>query len=141
MPEPFTTYKANVAAAWLYLNSDFNNLYNDMADMSTQLAAESWAGASLAASNMAVHLWDIKMHFSGGTPSMRITFAYCLNWIDDNWPDGDGEIDMSAILNALWDAKPWQTLLFIPMVDAMRGSIQEKTVTSQWMSEALRHFM
>lgn len=60
------------------------------------------------------------------------------------WAAQDGEaaeIDMSAILEALWDASPEQCLLFIPMIDSMRGSIQNKTVTSDWMSQALRHFM
>ncbi|GAJ12159.1 unnamed protein product, partial [marine sediment metagenome] len=42
---------------------------------------------------------------------------------------------------AMWDAQPHQCLLFIPMIDAMRGSIQNKTVTSQYMADALRHFM
>lgn len=54
---------------------------------------------------------------------------------------GDTEIDMSDILNAVWDANPAQCLLFIPMIDAMRGSIQNKTVTTQYMADALKHFM
>lgn len=54
---------------------------------------------------------------------------------------GDGELDMSMILDAMWKAKAHQCLLFIPMIDAMRGSIQNKTVTSQYMADALRHFM
>ena len=60
------------------------------------------------------------------------------------WASQEGaavEIDMTAILEALWNASPEQCLLFIPMIDAMRGSIQAKTVTTDWMSEALRHFL
>ncbi|GAH42766.1 unnamed protein product [marine sediment metagenome] len=54
---------------------------------------------------------------------------------------GNGAIDMTTILDAMWKAEPHQCLLFIPMIDAMRGSIQNKTVTTDWMSQALRHFM
>ena len=141
MPEPFTTYKNNVAAAWLYVQTDIHNFYNDMYDLAGQLAAESWAGASQAVYNACIHLWDLRDHISGGDPSMRITVAYCFNWIDAEWPTDGAEVTMSAILDALWKAEPWQTLLFVPMVDAMRGSISEKTVTSQWMADALKHFM
>lgn len=49
-------------------------------------------------------------------------------------------IDMSAILKAMWEAKPYECLLFVPMVDAMRGSIWNKTVTPDWMANAMRHF-
>ena len=53
---------------------------------------------------------------------------------------GDGDLTMSMILDAMWDAEPHQCLLFVPMIDAMRGSIWNKTVTEDWMSQALKHF-
>ena len=53
---------------------------------------------------------------------------------------GDGDLTMSQILDAMWNAEPHQCLLFVPMIDAMRGSIWNKTVTEDWMSEALKHF-
>lgn len=142
MPEPFTTYKANVATAWLYVKSDIQNFYNDMYNLAGQLAAEGCPNSSQSVYNACIHLWELKDHIAGGTPQMRITFAYCLNWIDDNWPTNgnDYELTMSKILVALWDSKPYQTLLFIPMIDSMRGAIWNKTVTEQWMSSALKHF-
>lgn len=51
------------------------------------------------------------------------------------------ELTLSKIMDAMWNCKKHQSLLFIPMIDAMRGSIQEKTVTSQYMADALRHFL
>ncbi|GAI53917.1 unnamed protein product [marine sediment metagenome] len=74
--------------------------------------------------------------------SFRRDWRDALYWINDNWPaDGDDYVlTMSKIMDAMWKAEPHQCLLFIPMVDAMRGAIQEKTVTSEWMSEALKHF-
>lgn len=69
----------------------------------------------------------------------RSAFGECLYWAAQE--GGDGALDMSMILDALWDANPVQCLLFIPMIDAMRGSIMEKTVTTDWMANALRHFL
>lgn len=51
------------------------------------------------------------------------------------------ELTMTKLLETLWNAEPHQCLLFVPMIDAMRGAIQEKTVTPEWMSNALRHFL
>ena len=51
------------------------------------------------------------------------------------------ELTMTKLLETLWNAQPHQCLLFIPIIDAMRGAISEKTVTEQWMSNALRHFL
>lgn len=69
---------------------------------------------------------------------------------DDSWfyesiywasqEGGNGDINMSMILDAMWDADPVQCLLFVPMIDAMRGSIWNKTVTEEYMSNALKHF-
>lgn len=75
--------------------------------------------------------------------SLRRDWKDALYWINDNWPtDGDEYVlTMSKIMDAMWDAKPHQCLLFIPMIDAMRGAIQNKTVTIDWMSQALKHFM
>lgn len=65
-------------------------------------------------------------------------FTECYYWASQE--GGDNGVDMSAILDAMWDAKPHQCLLFVPMIDAMRGSIWNKTVTVDWMSNALKHF-
>lgn len=66
---------------------------------------------------------------------------FCESFYWASQEGGNGKIDMSAILDAMWKAQPHQCLLFIPMIDAMRGAIQNKTVTSQYMADALKHFM
>lgn len=65
-----------------------------------------------------------------------------LDWIDDNWPtpNGNGEIDMAAILDAMWKSKGGQTMDFILYVDAMRGAISEKTVFAPYLASYLKHF-
>jgi len=48
---------------------------------------------------------------------------------------------MSAILAAMWDAKGGQPLTFINYIDAMRGSVSEKTVYAPYLESYLRHFL
>ena len=50
------------------------------------------------------------------------------------------EIDMSAILAAMWDAKPYQCLLFIPMVDAMRAAVWDKTMNLETFLKGVKRF-
>ncbi|MBA7571645.1 hypothetical protein ES708_13411 [subsurface metagenome] len=88
-------------------------------------------GCTLSAFDIIFQLYSFALETS--------MFGECLYWASQE--GGNGEIDMTAILDAMWKAKPHQCLLFIPMIDAMRGSIQNKTVTSQYMADALKHFM
>jgi len=68
--------------------------------------------------------------------------AYTTLWMMKNTQEGEGDgVDMNAILSAMWSSANTQTLLFIAYIDAMRGSISEKTVTQQSMADYLRHFL
>jgi len=55
--------------------------------------------------------------------------------------NGAAEITMDAILDAMWDSLGGQTMTFITYIDAMRGSISEKTVFEPYLSSYLRHFL
>lgn len=106
--------------------------YANAGDWKNGIKYNSYAiGATLTAFDIIFQLYNFSLEWS--------MFGECLYWASQE--GGNGEIDMTDILNAMWDAKPHQCLLFIPMIDAMRGSIQNKTVTSEYMSNALRHFM
>lgn len=72
--------------------------------------------------------------------AIRLLIEKC-NSLQDQIDEGGGVVDMTAILNAMWAAESWETLLFIPYIDAMRGSISEKTVTGDAMGRFLRHFI
>lgn len=125
-----------LAAAQLYIAR--NQLY--YAGDYIEAEAFDWAKTALYAAADAFGLATGYLH--GGT-DVSGYIRNCMYWIDDNLVDGAGEYEltMSKILDALWAAEPYQCLLFIPMIDAMRGAIQEKTVTSQYMADALRHFV
>ena len=141
MPEPLTSDIISFHSSCYTYSSHLNNLYNDCLALGTALTAEGCPSSGLAANNMAVHIWDMRNHFAFGADSVRYWVVKCLQWIDTNW-DGDGvPVDMSAILNAMWASLDWQTLLFIAYIDAMRGSLSEKTVTETSMANYLRHFM
>lgn len=142
MPEPLTTKIDNWRITYSYIWSDLRNLYNYLNYTADQIRAENFSGAADMLEMCANHTNAIAGHFKGGSPNLYSTMYYAMDWIDDNWPTvgEEYELTMSKILDALWDAKPHQCLLFIPMIDAMRGSIMEKTVTLDYMARALRHF-
>lgn len=141
MPNPLTNYVTGLLTAYLQVGSEFNNLYNDCLALSTALTAEGNPASGIAANNMTVHLLNIRNWISWGGSSMQHFDILALGWIDTNWPTGGGAVDMDAILSALWDSVPWQTLLFVAYIDAMRGSVSEKTVTETAMANYLRHFL
>lgn len=64
--------------------------------------------------------------------------AECLYWAGQ---EGGVSLGMPAILTAMYGSTSPQTMLFIVMIDAMRGSLAEKTVTSSSMADYLRHFI
>jgi len=53
----------------------------------------------------------------------------------------NGAVDMDAILSAMWDSAGGQTMTFITYIDAMRGSISEKTVFEPYLASYLKHFL
>ena len=66
------------------------------------------------------------------------SFYECYYWLDQE--AGEAEIDMSAILNAMWDTKPYQCLLFIPMIDAMRAAVWDKTMNLETFLKGVKRF-
>ena len=120
----------------------FDGVYDSCTSLHDWLDAEGNPNSADVVLAMRWYFGKLRDKYSTSSGSYRVRLINTLQWINDNWPeDGAVEIDMSMILEAMWDAEPYQCLLFVPMIDAMRGSIQEKTVTSQWMADALRHFV
>jgi len=120
----------------------FDGVYDSCTSLHDWLDAEGCPNSADVVLSMRWYFGKLRDKYSTASGSYRIRLINTLQWINDNWPeDGDGEIDMSMILDAMWDCEKHQPLLFIPMIDAMRGSIQQKTVTTEWMSNALRHFL
>lgn len=120
----------------------FDGLYDSMLSLHDWLDAEGNPNSADVVLSMRWFVGKLRDKYSTVSGSYRVRLINTLQWINDNWPeDGETEIDMSMIIDAVWAAKPHQCLLFIPMIDAMRGSIMNKTVTEDWMSRALKHFL
>jgi len=141
MPAPLTGYVSGLLTAYLWVGTNLNTLSNQTLALSNALTAEGCPASGIAAGNMKVAIDNLRTWLSWGGSSMQHFDILALDWIDSNWPNGGGAVDMDAILSAMWSSKNWQTLLFIAYIDAMRGSISEKTVTQQSMADYLRHFL
>ena len=141
MPNPLTSYVTGLNTAYLNVGSELNNLYSDFVSLATWLDAEGCPNSGAVVNNLNVHIANIRNWLSWGDLSMQHYDILALDWIDDNWPSNSVAVDMNAILDAMWVSLDWQTLLFIAYIDAMRGSISEKTVTETSMANYLRHFL
>jgi len=65
-----------------------------------------------------------------------------LNWIEANWPE-NGEpptVDMSAILTAMYEAKPHQPILFVSYLEAYYASVWNATFNEQALAELVKRW-
>lgn len=108
--------------SWNHVDN-FDNDWEDSAYWWVQRTANNWYNV-----------------FWNNACAIRLLIDKC-NSLQEQIDAGIGAVDMDAILDAMWNAKDWQTLLFVAYIDAMRGSVSEKTVTEQSMSNYLRHFL
>lgn len=143
MPAPLTADIISMHTSYYLLQTHFNNMYNDFVALASALNTEGNPASAIAVNNINIHLWDIRNHLASGSNSIRYWHVKTMQWLDNNipWGGGGGGIAMSDILTAMWASENWQTLLFIAYVDAMRGSVSEKTVTETNMGNYLRHFL
>lgn len=141
MPAELTNLINTLDQQCLTFYNRLDNLHDDMYDLSTALTGEGNPLSGSAAYLMSVEQGVIASCWYLGTYSVTNRLLNCLEWINDNWPGDAAEVDMQAILSAMWESLDWETLLFVTRIDAMRGSISEKTVTEQAMAEQLRHFL
>lgn len=129
-----------------YAYSDFLNARNRLYYAADHIASQNWSDAKdelyLAADYFGSAASDLLRDNIWGE-GLRGHWKDAFYWINDNWPsDGDDyTLTMSKMLTAMWESYDWEVLLFITRIDAMRGSISEKTVTDQAMADQLRHFL
>lgn len=132
-----------------YLKTNADIIYTGYAYIRTNenLGANAlyWAGHYLKVSDAVTagaYLQNAAAYFDLSSikmTSMGLYHKANWYWVENSWAGVD-VVNMSTILNAMWDAEPYQCLLFVPMIDAMRGAISEKTVLTSWMSEAMKRF-
>ncbi|GAI67210.1 unnamed protein product [marine sediment metagenome] len=143
MPDPLNVYIDTLDSLMLGIGESFKSLYDSMGLLHDCLDAEGNPASADKIDSMRTYVQSLQWAFDDTGGNVRAYLVFILNWINDNWPtDGPpGEVTMTAILAAMWASLDWQTLLFVTRIDAMRGSISEKTVTEKSMADQLRHFL
>lgn len=143
MPNPLTGYNSDLWAAYNSLSASMNSWRNEFYNLGTQIAAENWSAAQTSCIVLGDNFSSLVRADLCDSGGVKGKTYQSLDWIDDNWPtDGDEYVlTMAAILDAMWDAKGGQPLTFINYVDAMRGSVSEKTVYAPYLRSYMKHFM
>lgn len=144
MPQPLTADIISFHQASYLYSTYLQNLRNDMLDLATQLTAEGCPNSANSASNMAVHIWEMRNHFAYGANSVRYWLVKCLQYIDGNAFDGvtpdPYELTMDKILTTIWDSDKLRWFHFINYIDSMRAGIWNVEIYDKHLEEWYRHF-
>lgn len=124
-----------------HIKSDLHNLANHFFYAAGQCEAESWAGLANSFYNMEFYMRNACQHFRGGSPDLYTTMYAAMDWIDDNWPDGDGEVTMDAILTAMITSDFAQLQTFVGLVDAYRVALWNEPFNAEYYAALARGFM
>lgn len=124
-------------AAWA--NSDLEKFALDMFTVSDNLVSggynisiENFGQAYYEFQAAAVFLDYAVLHLYNGSSFADALYS-ALNWIDTNWPEGNGgEVTMDSIIYAMLRANPDEVDYFVGLVDAFRISIWDKPFNQEF---------
>lgn len=140
MPEPLTSDIISFHYSCYAFSAILQNLRNDCNNLSTSLIAEGNPSSGLAASLMAGHIWELRNKFSYGGDSVRYWLVRCLQWMDINWSEGNGEVTMDAILTAMLGAEYTELQQFIGIVDSYRVALWNSWFNTEFYAALARGF-
>lgn len=110
-------------------------------DMHDDLTAEGCPNSGDRMLTVRYHFGQLRDKFATAPGTYRIRLINTLQWINNNWPEGDGyELTMAAILDAIWESTPLETFFFVNDIDAMRAAIWNTEISEQRLSDLYRHF-
>ena len=141
MPEPLTSYINQFASSCGIFTNDLDDVVYEMNQLGTQLTWEDNPNSGAQAKNVADALEIAVDQFGVGTTSVRQKLLQCLVWIDANWPVGDGEVTMDAMLSAMVSAEPKQVTYFIGLVDAYRAALWNQPFNAGYYAALVQGFM
>jgi len=119
----------------------FDGMYDSMSSLHDWLDAEGNPNSADVVLSMRWFVGKLRDKYSTAVGSYRIRIINTLQWINDNWPEGDGDgVTMAAILDALWESTPLETFFFVNDIDAMRAAIWNTEISEQRLTELYRHF-
>jgi len=119
----------------------FDGIYDSMSSLHDNLTAEGCPNSADTVLAMRWFFGKLRDKYSTAVGSYRIRLINTLQWINNNWSEGDVyELTMAAILDAIWDSTPLETFFFVNDIDAMRAAIWNKEISEQKLVELYRHF-
>jgi len=119
----------------------FDGIYDSMSSLHDWLDAEGNPNSADVVLSMRWFVGKLRDKYSTAVGSYRIRIINTLQWINDNWPEGDGaELTMAAILDAIWESTPLETFFFVNDIDAMRAAIWNTEISEQRLTDLYRHF-
>lgn len=119
----------------------FDGLYDSMSSLHDWLDAEGNPESADVVLSMRWFVGKLRDKYSTAIGSYRIRLINTLQWINDNWPEGDGyDLTMQKLLDAIWESTPLETFFFVNDIDAMRAAIWNKEISEEKLQELYRHF-
>jgi len=119
----------------------FDGIYDSLSSLHDWLDAEGSPNSADVVLAMRWYFGKLRDKYSTAVGSYRIRIINTLQWLNDNWAEGDGyELTMDAILDAIWESTPLETFFFVNDIDAMRAAIWNKEISEQRLTELYRHF-
>jgi len=120
----------------------FDGIYDSMSSLHDWLDAEGCPNSADEVLAMRWYFGKLRDKYSTAIGSYRIRLINTLQWINDNWTEGDGyELTMQKILDAAWVSSPLETFFFVNYIDAMRAAIWNKEISVEKLAELYRHFL
>lgn len=130
---------------WLnfgYAASDLYTARNHLYYAGDNIAAQNWSAAKDSLYQAANYFGYVGGHLHG-TNDVSDNIFDALYWIEDNWPEVDGDpyvLTMQKIMDEIWLSSPLETFFFVNYIDAMRAAIWNKEISAEKLHELYRHF-
>jgi len=138
MPEPLTGYISTLWSSFNTLDVNILNWSNTFIALANDFNSHGWTTAysiCLDLSNLCT-TWRQQITQSS---HIKGDLYNALHWIDLNW-DGDGAVDMDAILNAMLVSSFDQLQKFIGIVDAYRVALWNAPFNADFYAALARGF-
>lgn len=139
MPEPLTGYNLEIWTTLNELKALILTWKNRFIYLGQQINAGNPVGVSYECAQLhdLCILWAVKLCDSGG---FKGKLHQSLDWIDDNWSAGNGDVTMDAILTAMLSAEYSELEQFVGIVDAYRVALWDGWFNTEFYAALARGF-
>lgn len=117
-----------------------DGIYDSLSSLHDWLHAEGNPNSADVCLDMRWYFGKLRDKYSTSVGSYRIRIINTLQWINDNWPDVDGEVTMDAILTAMISAEFTELRAFIGIEDAYRVALWNEPFNAEYYAALARGF-